>query len=252
MTLSLISSDTAVQAALRLRPLIAEELAAFGVTPWDTPYARIADLFGRGEGLSRFLERVSALPIPAPESPWRDLSAAHLIDYLTQHHRVFFHVTLPDVEGLFRDWDSQDPEIVEAREDFEDFGRSLRAEVAGEETHFFPRVLRYEACLANPAVDPEFNGGSLRLGIAYRQSHSTGLNPDRLDRLTGRLRETYSVRNGDTWAEMALERIEDFTEQFKEHERLEADVLYPMALEMETALYDLSIAGTRAGAVPVA
>jgi hypothetical protein len=50
---------------------------------------------------------------------------------------------------------------------------------------------------------------------------------------------------------MLIARLGDFRAQFEEHERLESDVLYPMALEMEMTLYNLTISGVRGEAVEV-
>jgi iron-sulfur cluster repair protein YtfE (RIC family) len=246
MTAQLISADTPVITALRMRPRLADNLSAFGATIWEQPHLPLRDLFRNSELVERFLALAATLPVPDPGSPWHELPAAHLTDHLTQNHRDFFLVTLPDIAGLFRDWDSLDPEIVDLREDFDSFTRGLRQEIESEENHFFPRVLRYEACLRDPAVNPEFNGGSLRVAVAYRRSHTPGLHPDRLRNITERLADTHAASSGNPWAEMLLARLEDFGAQFDQHETLESDTLYPMALEMEKTLYNLSIAGIKA------
>jgi hypothetical protein len=246
MTAQLITAETPVITALRLRPRLADNLSAFGAAVWEHPHVPLRDLFRNGALVDRFLALAADLPVPDPESSWNELPAAHLVDHLTHNHRDFFFVTLPDIAGIFRDWDSLDPEIVDLREDFESFTRGLRDEIDTEESQFFPRVLRYEACLRDPAVNPEFNGGSLRVAVAYRRSHAPGLHPDRLRNITDRLRETHAAQKGNNWAEMLLARLEDFGVQFDRHEKLESDGLYPMALEMEKTLYNLSIAGMKA------
>jgi iron-sulfur cluster repair protein YtfE (RIC family) len=248
MSASLFSQDTAVRHVLRQRPRLAEHLAAFGAEPWERPQATLNELFRNRETLEKFMAMAEALPVP--EGPrhlenWVDQPASHLADHLTQHHRDFFNVTLPDIAGLFRDWDSLDPEITELRDDFNRFIATMRREIEYEEELFFPRVLRYDACLRDPRVNPEFNGGSLRVAVAYRKSHVTGVQPELLDRITTRMRDTHAYQDGNAWAELLTARLEDFKGQFEEHERLEADVLYPMALEMETTLYNLSIAGVK-------
>jgi iron-sulfur cluster repair protein YtfE (RIC family) len=251
MTAHLITTDTPVRIALRLRPRLADHLNAFGPDLWEHPQATLSDLFRNRDTLEKFLGMARSLPVPERESAWHDLPASHLADHLTQHHRDFFNVTLPEINGLFGEWDSLDPEITDLREDFDAFAHGMRQEIETEESHFFPRVLRYESCLRDPAVDPEFNGGSLRLAIAYRHSHAPGLHPDRLRRLEDRLSDTHAASTGNPWADMLIARLGDFRAQFEEHERLESDVLYPMALEMEMTLYNLTISGVRGEAVEV-
>ncbi len=248
MPASLFSSDTAMHHVLRHRPRLAEHLDVFGAEPWERPQATLLEIFRNRDDVEKFIEMAVALPIPeAPQRPedWNDLPASHLVDHLTQQHRDFFHVTVPDIAGLFRDWDSLDPEITELRDDFDRFAATLRHEVEQEETLLFPRVLRYDVCLRDPRINPEFNGGSLRIAVAYRKSQVDGFSPDQLGRICGRLRDTHAWRDGNTWADLLVARLEDFRRQLDEHETLEADVLYPMAVGMETTLYNLSIAGVK-------
>ena len=243
-----ITADTTVRATLRIRPRLADNLGVFGAELWERPQAALRELFRNRDTLERFLELAARQPVPESGSNWNDLSAAQLADHLTQGHRDFLTLTIPEIDGYFREWDSLDPEITELRDEFDAFVRGLRQEIDTEETHFFPRVLRYEACLRDASVNPEFNGGSLRVAVAYRKSHAPDLNPDRLGKLIERLTDTHAIRDGNHWAELLVTRLNDFHAQFTEHERLESDVLYPMALEMEKTLYNLSIAGISAKA----
>lgn len=250
MAASLFSSDTPVHLVLRHRPRLAEHLSAFGAEVWERPHATLLELFRNGETLEKFLRMAEHLPVPGARDAamdWLDrpAPAPHLVDHLTQHHRDFFNLMVPDIAGLFRDWDSLDPEITELRDDFDRFVTALRRETDQEEELLFPRVLRYDACLRDPRVNPEFNGGSLRIAVAYRKSHAGGLHPEQLDHLAERLRETHAWRDGNTWAELLAARLDDFRAHFVQHEHLESDVLYPLALEMETTLYNLSIAGVQ-------
>jgi len=256
MFASLISADSPVHVVLRQRPRLAEHLAAFGAEPWERPQATLLELFRNRDTLEKFIEMAATIPVPethGPDTGWSELPASHLADHLTQNHRDFFNVTLPDIAGLFRDWDSLDPEITELRDDFDRFIAALRREIENEEVLVFPRVLRYDASLRDPRVNPEFNGGSLRIAAAYRRAQihtnaTVGLHPAQLDRIASRLRETHAYQDGSPWAEQLIVRLDDFRVQFEEHERLESDVLYPMALDMETTLYNLSIAGVKTSA----
>jgi iron-sulfur cluster repair protein YtfE (RIC family) len=250
MPTSLFSSDTPVHTVLRQRPRLAEQLASFGADAWARPQATLLELFRNHDTLEQFLRMAGTLPVPNERDAltgWPERPASHLVDHLTQHHRDFFNLMVPEITGIFRDWDSLDPEITELRDDFDRFVTALRRETDHEEQLFFPRVLRYDACLRDPRVNPEFNGGSLRIAVAYRKSHTTGLQPEQLDRVAARMRDTHAWKGGNTWAELLTERLDDFRAHFAEHERLESEVLYPMALEMETTLYNLSIAGAKSG-----
>jgi iron-sulfur cluster repair protein YtfE (RIC family) len=240
-----ISHSTPVHLALRQRPRLAENLAVLGAEPWERPGAPLRELFRNAGTLDRFLTMAATLPVPGNGSPWNDLPVSHLVDHLVQRHRDFLNDALPGIAKAFDEWDTLDPEVTELREDFARTVSAVIEEIANEESLFFPRVLRYEASLRDQRVNPEINGGSLRLAVAYRKSHSPGLSPSQFGRIAGRLRDTHAFRDGDPQAARLAERLDDFGAQFEEHKRLESELLFPIALEMETMLYNLSIAGVR-------
>ncbi len=240
-----ISHYTPVHLALRQRPRLAENLAVFGAEPWERPGAPLRELFRNANKLDKFLTMAAALPVPGDDSCWNDLPVSHLADHLVQRHRDFLSDALPGIAKAFDDWDSLDPEIAELRDDFASAVSAVIKEIANEESLFFPRVLRYEASLRDPRVNPEITDGSLRLAVAYRKCHSPGLSPSQFGRIVVRLRDTHAFHNGDPHAARLAERLDDFSVQYEEHKRLESDVLFPIALEMETMLYNLSISDVR-------
>ena len=177
MPTSLLSPDTTVGAALRLRPRLADALLAFGSEPWDRPAAALRELFPARDALDAFLAHADTLPVPGADTPWNERPVSHLADHLTQDHRDFFLVIVPDIEARFRDWETLDPEIVERREEFDAFVRALHRETDAEEAFLFPRVLRCDACLRDPVRRADPISAAPRIEAAFRSAETSGPGP---------------------------------------------------------------------------
>lgn len=252
-----ISPDSPFQDALRVRPLFAEKIKTFKSDFWERPHAPLREFFpGQAELLEDLVRDAITWAVPRADSAWRELSAAHLLDHLTHNHREFFGVLLADMQRLFEArteaLETLEEEIATLKGDLERFAAELRARVEDDERELFPRVLRYEASLRDPRVDPEFNGGSLRKAVAYRTA-AAGHDPaEPLDALRARLAETGAARAGCPWLSLLDDRLRELRDRLVMHERLKAEVLYPMALEAEKTLYNLSIGGSGRAAAAAA
>ena len=243
MTTSLLSPDTATGAALRLRPRLADALSPFGSEPWERPERPLRDLFRNRDDLRRFLEHAARLPVPAADSPWTERPVSHLADHLTQEHRDFFLVMVPDIAERFREWDTLDPEIVDRREEFDAFARALRREADAEEAFLFPRVMHCDACLRDPGRADRVPQALLapKVEAAFRATETAGPRPELLRRIADRLRDAHAVQQGEARGELLAARLEDFHARLVAHERLEHEVLHPMAAELEKTLYALAL-----------
>jgi iron-sulfur cluster repair protein YtfE (RIC family) len=247
-----ISPDSPFQDALRVRPLFADKLSDFKSDFWERPHAPLREFFpGQAMVLEGLVREASTWAVPRADSDWRGLPVAHLLDHLTQNHRDFIGVLLPDMQGLFRAraealdiLEKVDEEVESVRKDVERFAADLRARIEEDERDLFPRVLRYEASLHDPRVDPEFNGGSLRKAVAYRTATAGHDLLETLEALSDRLNRAGTTREGCPWLSLLEDRLRELRDGLVAHERLKSEVLYPMALEAEKTLYNLSIGGT--------
>jgi hypothetical protein len=244
-----LTIDSPWQDALRFRPLLAERLNAFQSGFWERPRASLREFFSGDLGvLESLLREAARWAVPAKDSPWEQLPVVHLLDHLTQNHRVFFGVMLLDIRRLFEIQEPLDAETEVLRRDIEAFMTELRTRADNDEQYLFARVLRYEACLRDPKVNPEFSGGSLRIAVAYRTAQPRTDVRRMLADLVARLGDLEAARAGNSWLGLLEHRLEDFQVLLAEHEALKADTLYPMALAVEKRLYNLSIAGSAAQA----
>jgi iron-sulfur cluster repair protein YtfE (RIC family) len=247
-----ISPDSPFQDALRVRPLFADKLRAFKSDFWERPHAPLREFFpGQAETLEHLVREATTWAVPRADSDWRNLPAAHLLDHLTQNHREFFEVLLADMQRLFEArsealqvLEVTDGEVEALRNDIGRFAGELRARAEDDERELFPRVLRYEASLRDPRVDPEFNGGSLRKAVAYRTAAAgRDLLLETLQTLLGRMGRAGAAREGCPWLSLLSDRLTELRDRLLAHEKLKSEVLYPMALEAEKTLYNLSIGG---------
>ncbi len=246
---NLITSETQVREVLRIRPMASELLAKTSVNFWNNPSKPLADLF-RNKPMGKLIdlvEEIGNLPVPAEDCLWKELPIAYLLDFLTQNHRDFYLNFVNDIEYMFDLQSAADPksslELRSLFSDFRKFVAELQSITELEETQIFPRVLRYEACLQDPRVHPEFQKGSLQIVIANRMSRFSFRRkyffPAFLERV-GQLGQNGLDPSGTI---TLIQRLEEFHAELLEHELLEFDTLFPMALEMERTLYNLSIEG---------
>ncbi len=249
---NLVTADTRAQMVLRIRPLAGELFEKRGVEFWGDLERPLRDLFRRARGgaLEDFLEELDGLPVPAADCWWQDLPAANLLDYLTQDHRDFLLNFVIDIDAMLDVHSVAEPELApdlqELRGDFREFAAALRGEMEDEETRLFPRILRYEACLRDPRVHPEFQQGSLQLEIANRSGRFSAQRRETFPLMLSQARRFEAARPENPGLSLLANDIEQFDARLEVHERLEVDSLFPMALEMERTLYNLSIDGTHA------
>lgn len=240
--------STKVESLLLARPRAAELLERLGIDPWANLSSDIGEACVRqGVAWDRILAEMDALPIPDVKSDWRNLPVSHLLDHLVEEHRVFRKEFLPAISrALSEDW-SSDPASLEwlqrSAGEWPAFSGALSEHLREEEQVLFPRLLRYEASLRDPGLDPLFNGGSARVFASLRLLEHEHRD---LALMRGFLDKALPAFPGSV--SCALERrlrplLTDFRDRLRAHAALETSVLFPMAADLEKALYDLQIQG---------
>ncbi len=248
----LLTAETPVRECLRLRPLSLELFAKRGLDCWshvDKPLRFFFPDEASG-ALAAFLEEFEIIPVPLVDSRWQELPVAHLLDFLTQEHREFLLNSVTDiayvidVQGLVDAEVGSDVRRLQA--EFQDFVAALRSELEQEETRVFRRILRYDACLRDARVHPEFQQGSLQFSIAMRAHRFTAMRHKTFPALLALAHRAEQSNPENSGLTTLAERLRDFDQRLETHERLEMDALFPMALAMERTLYNLTINGSHA------
>jgi iron-sulfur cluster repair protein YtfE (RIC family) len=223
-----------------------------GLDFWSDPGKPLKDLFRDQDAgsLADCVEELSHMQVPASDCFWPEVPAAYLLDYLTQEHRETFFNCVTDIQYLLDLQSLADPESVEEirslQRDFRRFTQELDAVTDIEETQVFPRILRYEACLRDPRVHPEFQRGSLHIAIANRMSRFSVRRQRVFQDFLNRVRKAEGASPNHPGMPHLAQRLDEFRQGLSAHEELEFETLFPMALEMERTLYNLSIEGAHA------
>jgi hypothetical protein len=115
--------------------------------------------------------------------------------------------------------------------------------VEEEENHLFPKILRYEACLRDKTVHPEFHQGSLQNYMATPKAQQDF----RFFRDCATLAQKVRSLEAKYSDSIAMQELAGFMESLRDklnrHYELEAKVLHITALELERNLFNMTIDG---------
>jgi iron-sulfur cluster repair protein YtfE (RIC family) len=246
MMRSLITPQTAVRSLIKVRPMAVGLLDKRKVRFWDALDRSVGEVVGR-DVLGDFLDEVSYAKVPAADTDWLAMPLYWLADHLTEGHRDFFLQDVSDIGHLLDVHTIADSEesagLREIHKAFHDFTRELRSHVDEEEGVLFPKVLRYEACLRDGRVHPEFHRGSIQSYMAIRlDQEEKRLNAAR-DLLADRIRAHARIHAGSIASSGLVAFLDRLGEKLADHQELESRILFPTAREMERTLYNLGING---------
>jgi iron-sulfur cluster repair protein YtfE (RIC family) len=260
---NMLSQQTPVRSLLKLRPMAIALLDKRKLRYWDALDKPLGDLFHREEdlpagaaaapggrppaGMEDFLDEVSYTRVPAPDTDWSAMPLYMLIDYLTHEHRSLLLQEVADISHLLDVHALSDD--AEARllrpfqRDFQAWVRDFQAHIDQEEGYLFPKVLRYEACLRDRNVHPEFHRGSIQSFMATRDAQA-GRSLSQTCEAFARRAEAHAAAHPSSPTAAALaETALRLSAKLNAHFGLESKILYVAARELERSLYNKSIDG---------
>lgn len=243
---SLISPQMAVRTLIKVRPMAVGLLDKRDVRFWDALDRPVEEVVRRSV-LGDFLEEIGSSKVPAADTDWLAMPLYWLVDYLTGCHRDFLLHDLREMGHLLDIHTIADSEesasLREIHRAYQDFTRELQAHVEEEEGILFPKVLRYEACLRDSRVHPEFHRGSIQSYMAIRLNQEEKRLQGACDVLASRIREHAAAHEGSFTATELTGLLGRLREKLDDHSDLENKILFPTARSMEKNLYNLSIGG---------
>lgn len=267
---NMLSQQTPVRSLLKLRPMAIELLDKRKLRYWDALDKPLGDLFRkeglrsaanglpaeggpqreggpRSEGMDDFLDEVSYTRVPAPDTDWSAMPLYMLIDYLTHEHRSLLLQEVADISHLLDVHTlSDDAEARQLRpfhRDFQAWVRDFQGHIDQEEGFLFPRVLRYEACLRDRNVHPEFHRGSIQSFMATREAQVGRQFYKTCETFAHRLEAHSAAHPGSPAAGELAETAARLSAKLSAHFELESKILYVAARELERSLYNMSIDG---------
>ena len=257
---NMLSRQTPVRSLLKLRPMAIALLDKRKLRYWDSLDKPLGDLFGLPpeagrplDGMDDFLDEVSYTRVPAPDTDWSAMPLYMLIDYLTHEHRGLLLQEVADIAHLLDVHTLADD--AEARllrpfqREFRIWTKEFQAHIDQEEGYLFPKVLRYEACLRDRNVHPEFHRGSIQSYMATRTAQEGRQFYKNCEDFARRLEAHAGAHPGSPAALELAETAARLSAKLNAHFELEAKTLYVAARELERSLYNKSIDGDPAVAV---
>jgi iron-sulfur cluster repair protein YtfE (RIC family) len=235
----LIAPSASLRAIIRLRPLALETFYRRKLDPWPQLDESLGSACARaGLPALRIEEEIGMLPVPPRDSPWLNLPAAYLIDFLTDEHRMFLSADLSAIRHILEKRQHENKELpaeeFPIRKAFAVFAAKFAEHVSDEEARIFPAILEAEYLAAHP------ERASRRPGFT--------LPPDALT-----LREEWFAAAMKDWSAAvdgvegegascpptlgaACDLIRELNRNIREHARLESECLRPMARAIQASL----------------
>ena len=250
---NMLSQQTPVRSLLKMRPMAIELLEKRKIRYWDSLDKPLGDLFRREGGrpvtggMDDFIDEVSYARVPAHDTDWSAMPLYMLVDYLTHEHRNILLQEIADITHLFDIHTLTDTgesrELKALQAAFLAWVRAFQAHIDQEETILFPKVLRYEACLRDRNVHPEFHRGSIQSYMATREAREGNQLYLDCENLTARIVAHQALNPASPAAGELAELAVRLSEKLNAHRDLEARALYTAARELERSLYNKSIDG---------
>lgn len=181
----------------------------------------------------------AAKPAPAQEA-WLSAPLYRLVDHLTANHADFRGHDLPRIErvlGVLR-WelglDSAPAEAALA--EYQWFRQEFEMHMEEEEGFLFPKILRTEACLRHPGLNPEMFQGTVATVPQPPIHLPEEAFLEMLADLTLKVRILPYAHSHGRRLEEILSEILSLGTRLKAHTRLEAEILFRRAAAMEAEL----------------
>lgn len=238
-----IGSATPIGKIIRMRPMAVKTLEAFaGHRIWENFNVPLGD-FCEEEGLAveGVLESLHRAPPAEASSDGRTIPAYHLIDRLTEDHRVFRDRDLPRLAALLDaekvaihpEADSLKP----LQATFVDFDRRFRKHMEEEEEFLFPKIMRNEACFRYRELSPEVYKGSVNLYLSTQTHLAEEEFRRAFDDIRRQARELPVGHGFRAHLAETVAALEDFGSRLESHADLEEKELLPRAGRLEQELY---------------
>lgn len=184
------------------------------------------------------VDKSTAVPavVAGDMNHWREATLQAVTDHILERHHGFVRRETPRLLGLFEKvrsrHDQNHPELPTIEQMFNAMSEDLRTHMLKEEQILFPHMRRLEAAVreGRPAARPPF--GTVANPIARMMAEH-----DNTDELLTQMRSAahgYGLPDDACPAYEALYRgLEEFEQDLHLHVRLENDILFPRAVEME-------------------
>jgi iron-sulfur cluster repair protein YtfE (RIC family) len=231
---------TRVGDAIKFRPASLDAFARYGCDPWAEGDVTLERLSARcGKPTQDLVHELLTLPVPDRKSPWQELPAYLLIDYLTCQHREILHSDLPALRGIL------DMPFGEASggglfaillDTFHRFTGLLRAHIQEEEDYLFPAILKNEYALRHGGYEERIKPVAEHVLASPALIRGEETLDAALDEWTWAAGKADGLHDRPKTAELAARAMQELERKLRAHGNLEKNALYPIAARIESEL----------------
>lgn len=172
----------------------------------------------------------------ATEKNWADSPAAELIQQIVTTHHVYVREQSPRLQQLFAKVASKHgqnhPELILAKDLFDDLVGELSVHLMKEEQILFPYVLRMEESRASGEPAPPSCFGTVRNPIAMMLSEHDNAG-DALKEIRKETNDLKAPSDACVSYQTLYRDLLAFEADLHQHIHLENNILFPLALAME-------------------
>ncbi len=237
----LFSSTSSLWELIQQRPAVVEFLEASGKPVWNQLDLSV-DAFCRQAGVKTgsWLREAESIPIPKPDSIWSREPLYRIVDYLVAEHRDFRNKDLTRIDFLLDTYSAPIyPDVYQlklAYQSFKSFEEGLLEHMSEEEARTFPHILRLEACERNATLLPLTHRLSVKT-FAMSQGHlAESLLEKMIAEIMENIRKHRDQERDAVTTEKLFRVLEKFQQRLTRHARIENEILFPRAMEIEKRL----------------
>jgi regulator of cell morphogenesis and NO signaling len=183
------------------------------------------------------LEKALAEPVRPSDRELRAGSLAELMSHIVKTHHVYVRTQIPEIcklaEKVYRKHGANHPELETIRNVFQGLGEELMTHLMKEENILFPYIERMEEAViqGDPILAPPFGTVANPVRMMEHEHDDAG----------GALKSLRETSNGYTPPADACVSFQalytalaNFERDLHQHIHLENNVLFPLAVEMES------------------
>src|SRR5207253_994614 len=181
--------------------------------------------------------KTSTQPTTTSTFDFQDLSAAELIQYILDKHHVYTRDEMQRLEALVEKvvtaHGANHSELLSIRDLLQQLIAELRGHMFKEEQILFPFIVQLEHSVSQGQPAPFAPFGTVNNPVRMMMSEHD--NAGELMREMRKLSRDYKVpENACTTYQTFYEALEAFEQDLHQHIHLENNVLFPMAVKLET------------------
>ena len=183
------------------------------------------------------LEKALAEPVPPSDRELRAGSLAELMSHIVKTHHVYVRTQIPEIcklaEKVYGKHGANHPELETIRNVFQGLGEELMTHLMKEENILFPYIERMEEAViqGDPILTPPFGTVANPVRMMEHEHDDAG----------GALKSMRETSNGYTPPADACVSFQalytalaNFERDLHQHIHLENNVLFPLAVDMES------------------